>query len=103
MPAPTLAKTPATDNAARFAVIEWQDRQKGESLQAFITLLLPSGMALYECTYHVRADGSRWVGLPARSYTKAGETKPSWFRLVDFPSRDTARRFQIEALAAVDE
>ena len=94
------AHAPA-ESRNQFAVSDWKDVRKGESLQAYLTLRLQSGMRLYECTYHERADGSRWVGLPARSYTKPGESKRSWFRLVDFDSRESHQQFQSAALEAI--
>jgi hypothetical protein len=76
--------------------------QKGESLQGFVVLHLPSRMALYDCTFHQRADGSRWIGLPSSSYTdQAG--KKQWKRLVDFDDKVAKKKFQELALLAVDD
>jgi hypothetical protein len=84
-----------------FVVSEWRECKKGDSLQAFLTLTLPSGMTLHDCTYHKRADGARWVGLPAKQYTKHDGTA-GWFRLVDFTDKDAHARFQKQAREAVD-
>ena len=39
-------------SAAAIVVVEWKPYQKGESLQGFIDLQLPSGMVLHGCTLH---------------------------------------------------
>jgi hypothetical protein len=91
---------PEQDRA--FVASDWKPMQKGDSLQGFLTLRLPSHITLYECSFHRRADGTRWVGLPARSYeTSTGEKK--WFRLVDISDKEAYKRFQGAALAAIDE
>ena len=93
-----MVNNPQTD----IVVIEWKAMKKGDSLQGFITLTLPSGMVLHECTLHERPNGARWIGMPARSYTaKDGST--SWVRVVDFSTKDAYERFQRQALAAVDD
>jgi hypothetical protein len=59
-------------------------------------------MVLHDVTFHRRDDGARWLGMPARSYTRAdGET--AWTRIVDFNSKQAHTRFQREAMAAVDK
>jgi hypothetical protein len=82
-------------------VTEFRELRKGSSLQGFATIELPSGLVLHDCAYHRREDGARWIGLPARQYTKAdGET--AWARIVDFADKGAAARFQREAMAAID-
>jgi hypothetical protein len=90
----------APPKAAKIAAADWRPIQKGESLQGSLSLELPSGIKLFECTYHRRADGRRWVGLPARSYEQDGERR--WVRLVGLTSREAHERFQRQALEAVD-
>jgi hypothetical protein len=85
-----------------FKVREWRECKKGQSLQGFFTLELPSGLVLHDMTFHVREDGSRWVGLPARSFTKS-DGATGWFRLVDFTDRSAAARFQELAKAALEK
>lgn len=87
--------------AAGITVVEWRPCQKGDSLQGFLTLQLPSGLTLHDCTYHQRPDGARWLGLPARQYTKQDGTT-AWVRLVDFADKAAHARFQDLALSAVD-
>jgi hypothetical protein len=86
---------------AEFKIVDWRALQKGDSLQGFLAIATPSGLVLHDCTLHERADGRRWVGLPAKQYTKNdGET--AWARLVDFIDTRTYFRFQTAALEAVD-
>ena len=89
-------------SATGIVVVEFRPLVKGESLKGFVTLQLPSGLVLHDCTYHERSDGARWVGMPARCYTnKDGAT--SWQRLMDFASKPSHKRFQRETLKAIDE
>ncbi len=84
----------------KFTVREFKHFQKN-TLQAFLSLELPSGMVLHGCTLHKQND-SRWVGVPARQYENSDGEK-SWMRLVDFTNKDARERFQAAALAAVDD
>ena len=70
----------------------WRDVRKGDSLQGSFTLHLPSGKVLFECTFHKREHPTNCAGLPARSYTKPGESKTLGFRLVEFDSRDAYKK-----------
>jgi hypothetical protein len=81
-----------------FAVREWKPYAKNP-LVGFFSLELPSGMVLHGCTLHEK-NGSRSVGLPAKSYVKDGATR--WSPLVEFKSRETREDFQARALAAID-
>ena len=81
-------------------VISWRGMKKGERLIGFLSLELPSGMTLHSCTFNVRKDGGKWVGLPSRPYEQNGETK--WQRLVDFIDKDKYAKFQEAAKAALD-
>jgi hypothetical protein len=58
-------------------------------------------MVLHDCTYYQRQDGARWIGLPARQYTKQ-DGSTAWARLIDFADRDAYARFQKLAKEAVD-
>lgn len=70
------------------------------TLRAFFTLELDSGLHLNGCTLHQKGD-KRWVGLPARPYTdKAGNQ--TWAKVVDIPDKDRWAAFQHQALKAVD-
>jgi len=86
--------------SATFAIIDWRPFQKN-TLQAFLSLQLPSGLVIRDCTFHQKGD-SRWIGLPARPYEEPGGGK-SWSPIVEFASKEARDRFQAAALAAIDQ
>ena len=52
--------------AAGPTVVEWRPCQKGDSLQGFLTLQLPSGLTLHDCTLPTgpvmnASKGPRWL------------------------------------------
>jgi hypothetical protein len=69
------------------------------TLRAFFDVELPSGMILCGCTLHEK-EGRRWVGLPAKPYTK-DDGSQSWVKIVDFADRDKAKQFRDLVLPAV--
>jgi hypothetical protein len=68
------------------------------TLRGFFDVELPSGMVLCGCTLHER-EGKRWVGLPAKPYTK-DDGSQSWVKIVDFVDRARAKQFQESVLPA---
>ena len=44
---------------------DWRPLERN-TLRGFLTLELPSGLILHECTYHRAASGAEWIGLPGR-------------------------------------
>ena len=74
-------------------VSKYKPLKRGESLQGFFSLILPSGMHLHDLIHHRRADGAEWAGLPAREYTKSDGEKV-WARMVDFTDKQSYQRFQ---------
>ena len=84
---------------ARFEVSDWKPHSKNK-LQAFLNLSLPSGMTINGCGYHRKNDG-RWIGLPNQKFTKA-DGSVSYTPIIEFTSDDARRRFQEQAIAAVD-
>ena len=82
-----------------FEVSNWKPYLKN-TLQAFLSLTLPSGMTLNGCSYH-RKNDSRWIGVPSQKFTKA-DGSVSYTPIVEFTSDDAHRRFQEQAIAAVD-
>jgi hypothetical protein len=50
--------------------------------------------------YPAEKEGKRWVGLPAKPYTKDDGTT-SWTKIVDFAGKDRAKQFQDLVLPAV--
>ena len=81
-----------------FTIREWKPFERN-SLRGFLSIELRSGMILHGCTLHEK-NGSRWVGLPAKEYTKEGER--AWVPLVEFASKEVRQAFQEQALAAFD-
>jgi hypothetical protein len=69
------------------------------TLRAFFDVELPSGMVLCGCTLHEK-EGRRWIGLPAKPYTK-DDGSQSWVKIVDFAGRDKAAQFRDLVLPAV--
>ena len=89
---------PSAPTPKRIEVIAFRELIKN-TLRGFLTLSLPTGMVLHDCTYHVREDGRPWIGFPGRQYTgKDGAV--AWARIIDFDSHPTGDRFQREALEA---
>src|ERR1035441_1121058 len=90
----------APANAIRAS--DFRPCRKGDSLQGFFILHLPSGMALHEAAYHHHgSNGRRWISLAARPYESKGGKQ--WEQLISFDSEDAKKKFQILALAAVDK
>jgi hypothetical protein len=82
-----------------FAVSNWKPFEKN-TLRGFLTLTLPSGLILHNCTFHRKGD-SRWLGLPAQRFTKPDGTT-SYTPQVEFVDRAASDRFQTAALQAID-
>jgi len=61
------------------------------TLRGFFDVTLASGLKLNGCALHEK-DGRRWVGLPAREWTKQDGSK-SWTPMVEVPDRDTRDKF----------
>lgn len=81
------------------------------TLRGFATLVLrPSGLVLRECSVHEK-DGRRWIALPARpklgsdgrQLKSPKDNRPVWSKVIDFDNKEARERFQIAALAAIDE
>jgi hypothetical protein len=80
-------------------VTDWKAYEKN-TLRGFLTLTLPSGLVIHNCTLHQK-DGSRWIGLPARQYSK-DDGSTGYTPLIEFTTKDVRLRFQAAALEAVD-
>jgi hypothetical protein len=86
--------------SGQMAVSNWRDFQKN-SLQGFFTLTTPAGLVIHGCSYFVREDGKRGVGVPQRPLkSKTGET--TYTPVIEFRDDQTKRRFEDAALDAVD-
>jgi hypothetical protein len=82
-------------------IVSWREMKKGETLQGFFSVALPSGLLLIDLTYHKRKDGARWVGMPAKSFQKT-DGAASWVPMVDFTGKVARERFTKQALQALD-
>ena len=82
-----------------FEVSNWKPYPKN-TLQAFLSLTLPSGLMLHGCSYH-RKNDARWIGVPSQKFTKA-DGSVSYSPIIEFVADDAYRRFQEQAIAAVD-
>jgi hypothetical protein len=78
------------------------------SLRGFVTLILPSGLVIHDCTVHEK-DGQRWIGLPGKPqldrdgrHRKDANGKPLYTVVLDFADRNARAAFQRQALAAID-
>lgn len=79
------------------------------TLLGFLSLKLPSGLVLNECSLHQKGD-SRWIGLPSKAQIDAGgrhRTDPTtgkklYLPVVELAGKEIRERFQAAALAAVD-
>ena len=80
-------------------ISNWKAHEKN-TLRAFLSLTLPSGIILHNCALHEK-NGKRWIGLPSRQYTK-DDGAVSYSPLIEFTNDDARRRFQAAALEAVD-
>jgi hypothetical protein len=93
------AKLSSATGRVGFEVSNWKPYTKN-TLQAFLSLTLPSGMTLHGCSYH-RKNDSRWIGVPGQKFTKA-DGSVSYTPIIEFTSDDANRRFKEQAIAAVD-
>jgi hypothetical protein len=83
-----------------FIARDFKPYQKN-TLCGFVSIELPSGLIIREVTLHEK-DGTRWLGMPAKQYTKADGTT-GWAPQLDFKDARARSRFQIEALKAIDK
>ena len=94
-------RNPASTDRAKPGIIASNFKPFAKNtLVGFITLTLPSGLMIHGCTIH-RKNDSRWISLPAREYTKEDNTK-SWVPIIEFATDDARKRFQAEAIKAVE-
>jgi len=88
---------PASNAAGRFGfeVANWTPHLKN-TLRAFFTLIMPSGMVLHGCTYHQK-NVSRWTGVPSqnsprrtdRSATRRSSSSPPMTPASGFRNRQS--------------
>jgi hypothetical protein len=70
------------------------------TLKAFFTAILPSGLVFHDLMLHQKGE-ARWVSFPAREYKDAAGTR-QFARFVEFVDRAAADRFKNAVLEAVD-
>jgi hypothetical protein len=80
-------------------ITDWRPHQKN-SLRAFFSATLPSGLILHDLMLHEK-DKVRWVGFPGREWVNQSGEK-QYARFVEFTSRAVADRFRDALLAAID-
>jgi len=98
---PNLRPRPPAPLASRKPEIICEEFRPFEknTLVGFATLTLPAvGLRIKDCCFH-RKDGAEWVSLPARPYTKGGETV--YAAIFDFTSPAAKANFQTAAAAAI--
>jgi hypothetical protein len=91
-----------------FVASDWRARNRN-TLKGFLTLTLPSGLALRECSYHEQGT-KRWVGLPGRPQLDPdgrhridpATGKKSYVAIVEVVGKEARERFQKAAVAAID-
>jgi len=71
------------------------------TLKAFFTARLPSGLILHDLMLHQKGD-ARWISYPAREYTDTQGNK-QYARFIEFASREAADRFRDTVLEALDQ
>jgi hypothetical protein len=76
---------------AKIVVSNWKPFENN-TLKAFFSIVLPSGLILNKCSLHQK-DGHRWIGLPSERYKKQDGTV-AYAKLVEFTSREVADRFR---------
>jgi hypothetical protein len=90
-----------------FAATDWTPHQRN-TLQGFLTLHLPSGLSIRDCTYHKDAAGSEWVGLPSKPQLNVDgrqrrdpSGKALYTTILEIKDQVTRQRFRAAALSAV--
>jgi hypothetical protein len=96
-PGPTPSPAQRAQHGIR--VTNWRPCRKN-TLQAFLTLNLPSGLVIHNCGLHEK-NTKRWISFPARQYKKE-DGSAGYKGLIEFADRAVSERFQTAALAAVD-
>jgi hypothetical protein len=81
-----------------FQIRDWRPHQK-ETLVAFFSIVLPSGLIIRDCRLHKKGD-RRWIGMPTKTFESQGERK--FTPTVDFLDREVENNFQRLALEAID-
>jgi hypothetical protein len=100
MPAGQTKAAVGSGGDREFLALDWKPMQRN-TLQGFVTIVLPSGLRIRECSLHEK-NGKRWVSLPGKPWTRQDGTT-SYVAILDFADDEARFRFQRLALAAIDE
>jgi hypothetical protein len=100
---------PEPPRAAAIVATDWRAAENRGSVSGFVTLRLPSGLVLRDCTFHQQGE-RQWIGLPGKPQIDAAGLhcidpttgKRLYLPIVEIPDRGQRERFQRAALAAVD-
>jgi hypothetical protein len=99
---------PAPPRAAAIVATDWRAPENRGSVRGFVTLWLPSGLVLRDCTFHQQGE-RRWIGLPGKPQIDAAGRhrvdpttgKRLYLPVVEIPDWRVRARFQEEALLAI--
>ena len=94
------SKTAAANGGRDLRISNWRPHNKN-TLKAFFTAILPSGMVLHNLMLHEKGE-ARWIGFPAKEYTDPRGQR-QFARFVEFNSRAAADWFRDQVLAALDK
>jgi hypothetical protein len=97
---------PEPPRAAAIVATDWRAAENRGSVCGFVTLRLPSGLVLRDCTFH-QQDERQWIGLPGKPQIDAEGRhridpttgKRLYLPIVEIPDRGQRERFQRAALA----
>lgn len=78
-------------------ITNWQPIAGKETLRAFFSVELPSGLVIHKVSLHQR-DTARWICAPSEKL-ESGEYRG----LVEFATRDVANNFRRQVLFALQE
>jgi hypothetical protein len=99
---------PAPPRAAPIVATDWRAAENRSSVRGFVTLRLPSGLVLRDCTFHQQGE-RRWIGLPGKPQIDAEGRhriapttgKRLYLPVIEIPDWRARARFQEEALLAI--
>ncbi len=81
------------------SVIRWRPFLRN-TLQGFVTLRMGSGWEIADVGVH-KTDSERWLMLPSKPYTRK-DGQIAWTYMIRMPDQARWKRFQREALEALD-
>ncbi|NIV12306.1 MAG: hypothetical protein GWN62_13840 [Aliifodinibius sp.] len=77
---------------------------KRNTLRGFFDIRLTElTMEIRGLTLHEALNGSHWIGMPSKSYTKTETGELSWQNVVDIYDREKKRKFDRAVLDALKE